>query len=125
LTNVEFLINLRLNSTVKFEFKDQIRPQIQISNSTFSVKFRIISSSIRTSSELTMRCRQLLNFLDYGGFNCYKKLIMKLKVSNKAVVLVMNQKRLKNTGQLFETFYALGNYHNNSIMIKNVSKRDT
>ena len=44
---------IRVSNLVEFKFIDQIRPRVWISNSTFSIEFRIFSSRIWNSSELT------------------------------------------------------------------------
>ena len=59
--NFAVLTPIRLSNLVDFEFRDQIRPRIRISNSTFLAEFRIILSRIRNSSELSMRWHEALN----------------------------------------------------------------
>jgi hypothetical protein len=57
MTNLTKFDHIRSNSTVEFsqiQIKDQIRPQIRNSNSTFLIEFRIISSKVRNSSELNI-----------------------------------------------------------------------
>ena len=50
---VEYFEQIQLSNFIKFELRPQIRPRIQISNSTFLVEFRIILIRIRNSSELS------------------------------------------------------------------------
>ncbi len=44
---------IRRSNLVKFKFKDKIWPQIRNSNSKFLIQFRIISSKVQNSSEIT------------------------------------------------------------------------
>jgi hypothetical protein len=50
--NLTILGQIQRSNLVEFEFRDQIRPQIRNSYSTFLFEFRIISSQVRNSSEI-------------------------------------------------------------------------
>jgi hypothetical protein len=74
---------IRQSTIVEFEFWGQIRTNIRISNPTFSVEFRLLSSLIRNSSELIWDpCSKGSKFVSHYNYS-YGLLQFTLRISTK------------------------------------------